>query len=71
VARFQNEVDNPYIQFFGAVAHWDSTVFDTETIRSTNAGKHPFSGSLFLVAIKGAEMMSLVHNLYRRAADEA
>jgi hypothetical protein len=71
VARFQNEVDNPYTQMFGAVAHWDSKIFDPTIIDSTSTVLHPFAGSLFLVVIKGDEMMSLVHDLYRRAADEA
>ncbi|MDX9784809.1 MAG: virulence associated protein, partial [Spirochaetia bacterium] len=38
---------------------------------STDASSHPHSGDLALVVIKGDQMMALVHELYRRAADEA
>jgi hypothetical protein len=71
VARFQNEADNPYQQIFGAVAHWDSTVCDNEIIAATKTENHLFSDQLFLLVIKGKDMMDLVHNLYRKAADEA
>lgn len=71
IERFQNEVDRPYTQHFGAIAHLDSSNFDTDVVTSANASNHPHSGQLFLLVIKGTHMMELVHELYRRAADEA
>ena len=71
IARFQNEVDNPYNQQYGAVAHLDNSNFDSSLISSAICDKHPFKEKLFLLVIKGDHMMSLVHNLYKRAMDEA
>jgi hypothetical protein len=83
VERFQNPIDHPYRELFGAVAlytgeHYqkDDVVTADCTLIPTSAKPpgfrtHPKEDVLFLVVIKGAEMMALVHELYRRAADEA
>lgn len=71
VERFQNELDHPYIQVFGAVAHLDENVFDATVVGNTNCSGHLHPDDLILIVIKGAAMMELVHKLYRRAADEA
>ena len=71
IERFQNEVDHPYKEVYGAVALLDNSLYDDLTISSTNTSSHPRSGDLTLVVIKGDQMMLLVHELYRRAADEA
>jgi hypothetical protein len=71
VARFQNEVDNPYLQSFGAIAHLDNENYDSSVVTNADSTNHPFKKDLFLIVIKGNQMMSLVHALYRRAADEA
>lgn len=71
VERFQNGVDNPYQEIYGAVALFDNPLFDDSLTSSTVASSHPHSGDLVLVVIKGEQMMKLVHELYRRAADEA
>ena len=71
VERFQNEVARPYTQVFGAVAHLDDNVFDIDSIKETDCSSHNYPDDLVLIVIKGDSMMQLVHNLYRRAADEA
>ena len=71
IERFQNEVDHPYKEVYGAVALFENPLFDGHLISLTNASSHPRSSDLALVVIKGDQMMDLVHELYRRAADEA
>lgn len=71
VERFQDEVGNPYIQQFGAIAHLDSDNFLNDIITGANTSTHSCNSQLFLIVIKGNDMMGLVHELYRRAADEA
>ncbi|NTV46382.1 MAG: DUF1837 domain-containing protein [Chlorobiales bacterium] len=71
IERFQNEVDHPYKEVYGAVALFENLLFDSDLTSSTDASSHPHSGDLALVVIKGEKMMALVHELYRRAADEA
>lgn len=71
VERFQDEVTKPYTQVFGAVAHLDNNVFDTDTIKETDCSSHNYPSDLVLIVIKGDSMMKLVHYLYRKAADEA
>lgn len=83
VERFQSPVDVPYQENYGAAAiisaeHFDATLLakaDCQKIpKSANSKEiimHPNRGNLILVVIKGADMMPLVHELYRRAADEA
>jgi phage repressor protein C with HTH and peptisase S24 domain len=71
VERFQDEVDRPYTQVFGAVAHLDNNVFDIDSVKETDCSSHDHPDDLVLIVIKGDSMMQLVHNLYRRAADEA
>lgn len=71
VERFQDEVARPYTQVFGAVAHLDNNVFDLGSIAETDCTSHQYPDDLILVVIRGDSMMDLVHELYRRAADEA
>lgn len=71
VSRFQNVADNPYKELYGAVALFEIEYFDQHRESSAIAANHPNSSDLKLVIIKGKEMMRLVHELYRRAADEA
>ncbi|NDV18763.1 DUF1837 domain-containing protein [Pseudodesulfovibrio sp. JC047] len=71
IERFQNQADNPYQDFYGAVALFENAVFDKETISTTDSSSHPHLANLKLVVIRGEDMMKLVHALYRRAADEA
>lgn len=71
IERFQNEVDHPYEETFGAVALFEHTLFDENLAVTTTSADHPNESALTLVVIKGVEMMPLVHELYKRAADEA
>jgi hypothetical protein len=81
IERFQNPVDRPYREVHGAAALYSSENLDTALVCAADTQKtpakggtfqpHPNSANLRLVVIKGSEMMTLVHDLYRRAADEA
>jgi hypothetical protein len=71
IDRFQNNVDYPYLEIFGAVALFEGTLFNAEIVSSTVSSAHPSPSNLTLLVIKGNQMMPLVHELYRRAADEA
>lgn len=71
IERFQNEVDHPYKEVYGAVALFENALFDSGLMSSTDSSSHPYSSDLALIVIKGEQMMPLVHELYRRAADEA
>ena len=71
IERFQNEVDNPYREVYGAVALFEDGLFDSDLALLTDTSKHPASEHLVLVVIRGKQMMDLAHELYRRAADEA
>jgi hypothetical protein len=70
IERFQNEVDHPYNEVYGAVALFENALFDSRLASSTVSSTHPSSTNLMLIIIKGNQMMSLVHDLYKRAADE-
>ena len=71
IERFQNEIDNPYKEIYGAVALFENKLFNKDLIDTTETSAHPYSGVLTLIIIKGTQMMPLVHDLYRRASDEA
>lgn len=71
VERFQNPEDRPYSERYGAVALVCSSVLDEEDIAETVTAAHPHASNLTLIVVHGPELMPLVHELYRRAADEA
>ena len=83
IERFQNPVDVPYRELCGAVALFTTDFFDEDAIsetdirripkskRGTETYPHPNRDHLVLLVIRGRDMMNLVHELYRRAADEA
>jgi len=83
VERFQSPVDSPYEEVAGAAALISDEYYDKNEITSSDTTKiptskkaiacksHPNRDNLVLLVIKGGNMMSLVHELYRRAADEA
>jgi hypothetical protein len=83
IERFQTPVDSPYRELFGAAALYSHDQFDAKEIcnadcqkvpessKRTKVKSHPKADVLTLIVIKGTDMMSLVHDLYRRAADEA
>jgi hypothetical protein len=55
----------------GAAALISSHIYDPAILSTTNTQGHPNSNNLRLVVIRGDAFMDLVHELYRRAADEA
>lgn len=71
IERFQDPEDNPYIQEYGAAAFFDEEVFLPTRIISVDCSKNFNNDILRLIVISGKEMMTLVHYLYKRAADEA
>ena len=83
VERFQNPVDIPYEETYGAALIISDEYFDTNELATANCMKtpkrekreelvpHPKRDNLILLIIKGHNMMNLVHELYRRASNEA
>ncbi len=71
VERFQDPVDRPHREVSGAVAVISERLFDPPTIRTTTTAQHPNRDNLELIIFRGPDLMDLVHELYRRAADEA
>ncbi|WP_291447683.1 Hachiman antiphage defense system protein HamA [Desulfovibrio sp.] len=83
IERFQSPVDMPYKETYGAAAIISNECFNAGELASSDSRKisnsakskkffpHPNGDNLVLLVIKGASMMALVHELYRRAADEA
>ncbi|HEY0921691.1 Hachiman antiphage defense system protein HamA [Rheinheimera pacifica] len=83
IERFQSPVDMPYKETYGAAAIISDEFFDADELvmtdcrkipksaKSTEFFSHPNQDRLVLLVIKGPRMMDLVHDLYKRAADEA
>ena len=71
IERFQNILDNPFIEISGAAAILENSVFDKTKFNETATSFHYNYNSLSLIVVKGENMMPLVHELYQRAADEA
>jgi len=71
VERFQNEADHPYKTINGAVALVCNNNYSTAIATKASSNNHPNKVNLRLIIIKGNDMMNLVHELYRRAANEA
>lgn len=67
VQRYQNSTDTPYKRRMGAAAVQSTHLYDSNlTITATTEG-HP-DDDIVLLVIKGNDLMSLVHDLYRRAS---
>ncbi len=71
VARFQNPEDKPYFEINGASALISTNLYNEKSLMSTDAQNHPNKNNLYLLVIRGDNFMDLVHELYKRAADEA
>jgi hypothetical protein len=71
VKRFQNQAARPFRRINGAAAILDDLVFAETDLAATDASSHPNSANLRLIVIRGPSLMTLVHALYERAADEA
>jgi hypothetical protein len=71
VKRFQNQAARPFRRINGAAAILDYTVFAEMDLAATDASAHPNAAQLRLIVIKGPSLMTLIHAIYERAADEA
>jgi hypothetical protein len=72
VQRFQNLADNPYVYRSGAAAVLSDSAYDEPLLQSsTKVHGHLNAENLELIVIRGKDLMTLVHSLYKRAADEA
>jgi len=83
IERFQSPVDIPYKESYGAAVLISDEHYNAGILEESDCGKipksakskefipHPNGKNLILLVIKGPSMMDLVHELYRRAADEA
>jgi len=71
IQRFQNPADKPYTKLYGAAALFSTETYDEELIKKSDISNHIDPHHLMLIVVKGESMMNLVHELYRRAADEA
>ena len=71
VKRFQNQAARPFRRINGAAAILDDAVFVETDLAASDASAHPNADQLRLIVIKGPSLMTLVHALYERAADEA
>jgi hypothetical protein len=71
VERFQAKADRPFREQTGAAAVLNNGAFDAELIASTTTASHPPGSTVLLLVIRGEDLMTLAHSLYKRAADEA
>lgn len=71
IERFQREPDYPCKRRYGAAAVCTSTSVHQEIISSSNCESHPNADKIELLLVTADQLMTLVHELYRRAADEA
>ena len=71
VRRFQNIADRPYVFTSGAAAVLSDDSYDEAGLRATNTADHKNAASLELIVVRGSQLMTLVHALYERAANEA
>lgn len=71
VERFENPSDKPYTMLYGAAALFSNETYNEEFVRTSDTSNHVDLHHLMLIVVKGDNMMNLVHELYRRAADEA
>lgn len=71
IIRFQSPKDNPYIMKYGAAAVLTDGAFDKAVIASSITSAHMNHDKLELLVINGTDMMTMVHQLYERAANEA
>lgn len=71
IQRFQNMADRPFHRINGAAAILDDAVFVQANMTAVSASTHHNATNIKLIVIRGPSMMSLIHALYERAADEA
>lgn len=71
VDRFQREPDHPCKRRYGAAAVYTDSSMHENVVVTSNASNHPNADKLELLIVSGSQLMTLIHELYRRAADEA
>lgn len=71
ISRFQKNVDHPYKTKFGAAAVLTDSSCCVETLAEASTKEHSSPTQLEMIVIRGPVLMSLVHDLYERAANEA
>lgn len=71
VERYQDPVGKPYQTNFGAAALFCNTVYNDSAITTATGAAHPYKKDLSMILIRADQFMSLVHELYKLAADEA
>jgi hypothetical protein len=71
ISRFQNNIDTPYKTIFGAAAVVTNTSCCFDTLAESDCTNHVAEKNLEMLVIKGQSLMTLVHALYDRAANEA
>jgi hypothetical protein len=71
VKRFQTPEDHSYrIQTVATAVHSTSN-FDSATITTASTAGHPDSATMWLMVVRGEDLMTLVHALYEVATNEA
>lgn len=71
VQRFQSIADRPYIFSSGAAAVLSGETYDEAALQATNTASHNNVAFLELMVVRGNHLMTLVHALYDKAANEA
>lgn len=72
IERFQNGIETPYIRKSGAAAVLCSSLFDPKKLsKGADCSGHENGKNLVLIVVHSDALMSFVHSLYGRAADEA
>lgn len=71
VERFQDPINSPYLEKISAAAVLDENQYDTAILSTTDISSHPKKDNLRLFIMTGPNLMTLVHSLYERAANEA
>ncbi|MBP9708281.1 MAG: DUF1837 domain-containing protein [Oligoflexales bacterium] len=71
ISRFQNLEDNPYKEYFGAVAFCTSDSINDSEFFKASVDTHPNKDCLHLFVFHGNGLMNLAHKLYRKAIDDA
>lgn len=71
IARFQNPTDKPYTTKYGAAALFSTNIYHNSIISNTTTKDHPYNSELFLIVLKGDNLMDIVNKLYKIASDES
>ncbi|MGY5265578.1 Hachiman antiphage defense system protein HamA [Paraclostridium bifermentans] len=67
IQRFQNSTDRPYKEKFAAAAVHSKTSFSRDLLTKVDTSSHT-DPDLFLLVVHSDNLMSFIHELYRRAS---